>query len=124
MLGNALICGKDPQLLATRKLLLEKAGFRVIETNSADAIDDLVIEEPFDLVVLGQSMEELELSEAIRIVCLRWPLARILIMNVTGQPIVDAPNCEHLRSLDGPAALLSKAKEMVNVAREVNSPTV
>jgi hypothetical protein len=67
-----------------------------------------------DLAVLGQTLEVNEMTEAIRIISERWPKSRILILNISGEPIVDVPNCEHLRSSDGPEALLAKARELTS----------
>jgi hypothetical protein len=113
MLRRALVCSKDPHLLMTRSLLLERAGFNVTRVSSVTEIDELAGDSQFDLAVLGQTFDPREIKESVRIICEEWPESRILILNVSGEPIVDVPNCEHLRSSDGPEALLAKAKEMV-----------
>jgi DNA-binding response OmpR family regulator len=113
MLRRALVCSKDPQLLMTRSLLLERTGFDVTRASSLAEIDGLAGGGTFDLAVLGHTLEAREIKKIVHIICERWPQSRILILNVNGEPIVDGPNCEHLRSSDGPEALLAKVNEMV-----------
>jgi DNA-binding response OmpR family regulator len=113
MLGNALICSKDPQLLETRTWLFEKAGFSVTQANSVETLKKLEAGKKFDLAVLGQSLSASDLDEAVKLICQRWPATRILVLNVTGNPVIDAPDCEHLQALNGPMSLLAKAKEMM-----------
>jgi DNA-binding response OmpR family regulator len=113
MLRRALVCSKDPQLLMTRSLLLERAGFNVTRASSVAEINEIAGGGPFDLTVLGHTLEASEIQKNVQIICERWPQSRILVLNVNGEPTVDVPNCEHLRSSDGPEALLAKANEMV-----------
>ena len=55
MLGNALICSKDPQLLETRTWLFEKAGFNVTQADSVQALKKMEAEKKFDLAVLARA---------------------------------------------------------------------
>jgi DNA-binding response OmpR family regulator len=112
MLRSALVCSKDPHLLLTRSLVLERAGFKVTRVSSVAAMAGLTEADRIDLAVLGQTLDASEMKESVRIICEQWPKSRILILNITGEPIVDVPNCEHLRSSDGPEALLAKAREL------------
>jgi DNA-binding response OmpR family regulator len=112
MLRRALVCSKDPRLLLTRSLVLEKAGFKVTRAASVAELDGHAGGGGFDLMVLGQTLDAHEMKESVRIIGEHWPKSRILILSVSGEPVVDVPNCEHLRALDGPEALVAKAREV------------
>jgi DNA-binding response OmpR family regulator len=112
MSRRALVCSKDPHLLLTRSLVLERAGFNVTRVSSVTEMAGLTEVSQIDLAVLGQTLDVNEMNEVIRIVGEQWPKSRILILNISGEPIVDVPNCDHLRSSDGPEALLAKAREL------------
>lgn len=112
MSRRALVCSKDAHLLLTRSMVLERAGFCVTRISSVSEMAGLTEVRRIDLAVLGQTLDLREMNEAIRIIGERWPMSRILILNISGEPIVDVPNCAHLRSSDGPEALLAKAREL------------
>jgi hypothetical protein len=114
MSRSALVCSKDPDLLLTRSMVLERAGFNVTRVASVTEMAGLSEVSRIDLAVLGHTLDASEIEESVRIICEHWPESRILILNISGEPIVDVPNCEHLRSSDGPEALLAKVRKLTS----------
>src|SRR5690348_15416553 len=66
---HVLCAGRDPFLLATRKMLLEKAGYRVHVALGIDAAMSAHLLYSFEIVVLCQTFserEQLELAHKLR----------------------------------------------------------
>lgn len=59
-----LCTGKDPSLLRTRKLILERAGHTVITATDRRAVTAACNQHKFDVAVLGQSVS----SESKRVI--------------------------------------------------------
>lgn len=76
MPSSILVCGNDPTLLLTRRLVLEHAGFRV------EAVLGLsrLLENAGERLLLCSSLSESERLEAIRSTRATWPEAKILVV--------------------------------------------
>ena len=71
-----VICGSDPTLLSTRKLVLDHAGFNV---QTLCGVSNLTEHSGHRLVICS-SLSESEQLDAIRITRNEWPEAKILVV--------------------------------------------
>jgi DNA-binding response OmpR family regulator len=76
MLPSILVCGNDPTLLLTRKLVLEHAGFRVETVLGPSRL----LEHAGECVLLCSSLSESEQLEAIGSTREHRPGAKILVV--------------------------------------------
>jgi DNA-binding response OmpR family regulator len=60
MQGKLLIFGNDSMLLTTRRLILEKAGHHVVTASTFSDAMLLLVNQPFDLLILCQSLNQEE----------------------------------------------------------------
>ncbi len=76
MLSSIVICGNDPTLLLTRKLVLEHAGLRVVAVLGLSRLPESAMER----LLLCSSLSSLEQIEAIRVTRTKRPKAKILVV--------------------------------------------
>ena len=108
MLSSILICGNDPTLLLTRKLVLEHAGFRV------DAVLGLsrLVAKAGEAVLLCSSLSESEQLEAIRSTQANRPDAKLLVVGgeERGSSAMAVMNMSSLASAE---TLIENAKRLL-----------
>jgi CheY-like chemotaxis protein len=73
-----LCTGKDPSLLRTRKLILERAGHTVITAGDQRAVVAACKEYEFDVAVLGQTVSPQIKKTLAGLIRQRCPSAKIL----------------------------------------------
>jgi len=72
LMALVLCTGIDPDLLETRRLILERAGHRVVTATNEKAATDACNQQSFDLAVIGQMISprvKLRVFALIREVC-------------------------------------------------------
>jgi hypothetical protein len=113
MLNKILIYGNDSLLLMTRRLILEKEGYRVFTTlEFGDAIR-LTMTQQLDVLVLCQSLTVEECNGVLGTVREIAPTLKTIILDHEGlvQPIKGQE--QTLEPLRGPRSLLTAVHKMV-----------
>jgi CheY-like chemotaxis protein len=107
---HILCVSSDPVLLATRKMVLEKAGFTVTTASSDRVVADVCRKSRFDLVLIGyklQNQEKLRIAETVRSVCGPIPVVEIYV----AQPVIE--DATHLLALFQPEELIAAIGNLV-----------
>ena len=109
-----LIYGRDPQLLETRRMVLERTGYTVLTTNALAEIDHTAALHRIDLCILCYSLSMEECGRALALVHSRCPLVKSLVLTS------GASGCSSTHLLDqvfdameGPAKLISTVNQLV-----------
>jgi hypothetical protein len=76
MPSTVLVCSKDPVLLETRRLVLTRAGFRVVTVDIRDLNN--MPPDPVDLVVIGHTLSQEQRDAMIAASRAEWPNVKIL----------------------------------------------
>lgn len=108
MKSSVIICGNDATLLATRRMLLERAGF-TIQTALGVSAMQASNGEP---LILCHSLSESEQLVAIQAVRADWPTAKILVLGGDVREDVSR-GCESLGAYEAPVALIEKTRQLV-----------
>jgi hypothetical protein len=75
-----LVYGSDPQLLATRRWMLEQAGARVLAATKLSDFSELAPDEAIDLIVFCHSLSKDQCDCAFADAHTRWPEVQILVL--------------------------------------------
>lgn len=104
-----IICGNDRTLLATRKLLLERAGYRVHLAPGPDALRDT----DGDALVLCYSLTKAEQQQAVALFRSRHPGRPVLLL---GEDVREGchKGLETLTAYPAPVALLDKVRSLLS----------
>ena len=114
VIPQILVYGRDAQLLATRRLLLERPGYRVRAALSLADFDCIAPGDRVDLVILCHTLSKEECDRAITMIQSRWPMAKALVLTA-GSPGCSARIVSEVQdSMAGPVRLLSTVSRMVN----------
>ena len=108
--SQVILCVDDePNSLILRKLVLEKAGYKVLTASSANQAMDVLSSAPVDLVLSDQLMPGTTGTELARNVkAVRPELPVVLISGVNEIP-PDAANADLFMSkVEGPVAMCEK----------------
>ena len=108
-----LCTGKDPSLLRTRKLILERAGHTVITAPDQRAVAAACKEHKFDVAVLGQSISSESkrvISGLIRQLCSSAKILELYQAN-SGPAIQDADSWLEVPT-DVPQDLAARVSEL------------
>ena len=101
--------------LAIRKLVLEKAGYRVITTISAKRALDVLSETKVDLVISDHLMPDMtgaELAAHIKQVSPTLPF--VLLSGVNDLPVGSEAADAFLSKLEGPEAMIDKIRSLLD----------
>jgi DNA-binding response OmpR family regulator len=112
MLGPVLLCGNDPVLLSTRKMLLTHAGFTVSicsETDIASMPQDPAIE----LAVMGHSMPHKQPMETAVFVRDKWPEAKILFLTNADADVVQISDDDYESGSRNPSHLILACRRIL-----------
>lgn len=113
MPAMVLCTGKDPSLLRTRKLILEKAGHTVVTATDQRAVAAACKEHTFDVAVLGQSVSletKRTLGGLIRQLCPDTKILELFQAN-SGPVIADADSWLEVPT-DVPQDLAERVSEL------------
>jgi hypothetical protein len=77
---NILLYGRDAGLLNTRRLVLEASGYRVLVAIGFSAVQKAFAESPIDLLILCQTLNHQECSEALALSVSGWTTTRSIVL--------------------------------------------
>jgi hypothetical protein len=103
--ASVLVFGRDFQLVHSRSLILEKAGFHVRTAFSLPDIQQLS-EPSMDVLLLCHSLSILECADALAITRERWPLIQSIAL-VPGSPDSGSTSADiEMESTESPAIFI------------------
>lgn len=87
-----LCTGIDPELIATRRLILESAGHTVVSTMDQRELEDACAEQRFDVAIIGEAMSPKVKRWTCQLVRENCPSARVLELHrmYAGRSLADA----------------------------------
>jgi DNA-binding response OmpR family regulator len=108
MTGKVVVYGRDPILLLTRRLILERAGFTVFTTSHLEEeVDLMAIQEP-QILILCHSLPTEEAHSALMMTREIRPQMKTLVMLQAAESLNHTPeNGAAVYALEGPEALLT-----------------
>jgi DNA-binding NtrC family response regulator len=110
---SILIYGRDQDLLETRRLVLQTAGFQAwTVTNLADA-EKITVTQPGCLLILGHSLSTEECEKALTMAHSRQPGMRNLVLTAATPVCKFGQNDELMSAFDGPKALIATANRLL-----------
>jgi DNA-binding response OmpR family regulator len=108
------VFGRDDQLVHTRSLILEKAGFRVRIAYSIRDLQQLLSDRSMDVMVLCHSLAPKECDQALLLVHQAWPHIQTLAL-VTGYSDCGSTSTDaKMEVSEGPARLIDAVCERLN----------
>lgn len=115
-----ILCVDDePNSLVLRKLVLEKAGYRVLIANSAAQAMEIFSSQPVDLVLSDQLMPGRTGTELAREIKTLSPQIPVLIISGVNEVPPDADSADMFMSkVEGPIAMCEKVSSLLNKARK------
>ena len=112
--ASVLVFGRDHQLVHTRSLILERAGFHVHTAASLADIQLLPSKPHIDVMVLCHSLSTQDCDEALILTHERWPdiqtIALVAGPSDCGSDSTDAVMETH----EGPAKLINAVRQRLN----------
>jgi DNA-binding response OmpR family regulator len=112
--ASVLVFGRDDQLVHTRCLILEKAGFRVRTAASLPDLRQLLAEPSMDVMLLCHTLSPQECDEALNLTHQRWPLMQTIALSSgssdCGSDAADAV----IEVREGPAKLINTVRRHLN----------
>lgn len=114
--GSILLYGHDLDLLETRRLVLEYAGFRAEVVTSLEDAEKIVTAQPANLFVLCHSLSPRECENALRLAHSRQSVMKSLVLVTSAPAYRLGKDDELLNSFDGPTALVATVKRLLQPA--------
>ncbi len=107
---NVILCVDDePNSLILRKLVLEKAGYRVLTASSAPQALEVLSANSVNLVLSDQLMPGTTGTELARQVKTQFPALPVILISGVNEIPPDAENADLFMSkVEGPAAMCEK----------------
>jgi CheY-like chemotaxis protein len=107
---NVILCVDDePNSLILRKLVLEKAGYRVLTASSGPQALEVLSANPVNLVLSDQLMPGTTGTELARQVKTQFPALPVILISGVNEIPPDAENADLFMSkVEGPAAMCEK----------------
>jgi DNA-binding NarL/FixJ family response regulator len=115
MSGPVLLCGNDPVLLSTRKLVLTHAGF-IVSVCSENDIASMPQDPAIALAVMGHSMPHQQQLKTAELVLAKWPQARILFLTNTEARISKLSPKEYESGSINPSQLIHACRQILDEA--------
>ena len=114
--GYILIYGYDIDLLHTRRLVLQQAGFNVDVLTRLKDVEEIAATHEADLLILCHSLSPDECKKALKLAHSRQRALKCLVL-VTRAPVCRlGEGDELLSSFDGPGALVSAVTKLLHAA--------
>jgi CheY-like chemotaxis protein len=111
--ASIIVCGRDPQLVETRRWILEQSGANVLTAADPAELAAIGPQEPVDLIILCHSLSAEQCDRAISVCATRWPQAQSLLL-VQGQGGRDRAGSDAIfDTTRGPALLLQAVTVLV-----------
>lgn len=99
----------EPNALILRKLVLERAGFKVLTASSANQAMDILSSSPVDLVLSDQLMPGVTGTELAKQVKAAHPQLPVVLISGVNEIPPDAHNADlFLSKVEGPVAMCEK----------------
>jgi DNA-binding NtrC family response regulator len=112
--ASVLVFGRDSQLVHTRGLILEKAGFRVRTAASLPDIQQMPSEPNMDIMLLCHSLSTQDCDEALIITHERWPQIQTIAL-VSGSLDCGSESADAaIETSEGPAKLINAVRKRIN----------
>jgi CheY-like chemotaxis protein len=110
-----ILCVDDePNALILRKMVLEKAGYRVIAANSPAQALELLSSEPVDLVLSDQLMPGRTGTELARQIKTISPHLPVVVISGVNEVPADADSADlFLSKIEGPVAMCEKISALL-----------
>lgn len=109
-----LIFGGDPQVMQLRKLVLERAGFKVLFTSEREALRQLAKAKRLALLLLNDSPSRDHVHEALQIARLSELPVKALVLGYSDAVASSLRDGEQfMETYRGPDALIEKIAEML-----------
>jgi CheY-like chemotaxis protein len=106
--ASVLVFGRDDQLIHTRSLILEKAGFRVRTASSLPDLHQLLAEPAMDVLLLCHSLSTAECDAALTMTQDRWPKIQTISLVSGSSGCNSQPTDAIMHASDGPAKLIQE----------------
>jgi hypothetical protein len=116
-----LCYGDDQELLNLRKLVLERAGVRVLATAEPEALRQMAKMQQISLLIVGHSLTEKECRRALDIARSCDPPLKTLTLFVYTPACAVEPRGEMLDALEGPQRLIEKVAKMLGAISSVDA---
>jgi DNA-binding response OmpR family regulator len=112
--ASVLVFGRDHQLVHTRTLILQKAGFLVHTAASLPDIQQLPNEPSVDVMLLCHSLSPQDCDEALAITHHRWPRMQTIALTA-GHSDCGADSADVIMEVaEGPAKLINAVRNRLN----------
>jgi len=113
---SVILCVDDePNSLILRKLVLEKAGYRVLTASSVNQALEVLSSARIDLVLSDQLMPGGTGTELARQVKTRFPGLPVILISGVNEIPPDAENADLFMSkVEGPAAMCDKISSVLD----------
>jgi DNA-binding response OmpR family regulator len=115
MQAKILVYGNDPILLMTRRLVLEKAGFRVFTTLEFSDAMQLIMHQEIALLILCQSLWVDERQGILATVRGIQSKMKILVIEADEPVSIVQPHEEIVTAPSGPEVLLAAIDRMLGI---------
>jgi DNA-binding response OmpR family regulator len=112
MHGTILVYGNDQMLVATRRLILERAGYTVFTAESLSNAALVLMARQIDVLVLCQTLSDEERGAVLETAHALKPKTRCAALSFDGRDVVTDGVLIH-RGLDGPPSLLTAIGRML-----------
>ncbi|HSY37412.1 MAG TPA: hypothetical protein VK814_16790 [Acidobacteriaceae bacterium] len=112
--ASVLVFGHDYQLVHTRSLILEKAGFHVRTAHSLPDLQQLLSEPSIDVMLLCHSLTIEECAEALTLTHQRWPQIQTIALVSGSSDCASASADATMEATEGPAKLISAVRRHIN----------
>ena len=114
---TVLIYGHDPDLLETRRWVLEKTGYNVVTAADLADVSRLEPFKPVDLFVLCHTLTLEECGRALAIACTRWPNVQSLVLTAGSRGCFAVHSDKFFDTSAGPAMLVKTVSSLVPQAQ-------
>ena len=111
---SILVFGSAPDLLNTRRLVLQHAGFDVTVSLSLDRTTELLVSRPFDLFILCHSLSSPACESALQVAHTACPKTRNLVLLKMNTVRKLAEDDTLLAAFASPQALIAAARSMTS----------
>jgi DNA-binding NtrC family response regulator len=114
MFDKVLVYGNDPILIMTRRLVLEKAGFRVFTSMKYEDTVQMMVNQQLDLLILCQTLKTNERLGVLATSRRVYPPMKTVIMSPTEEsPSLAVSREQIVEPLHGPETLLAVITRML-----------
>jgi DNA-binding NtrC family response regulator len=111
---SVLVFGRDFQLVHTRSLILQRAGYTVWTASTLDEIKGLLPHPAMDVMVLCHTLSTEECDKALEVTHERWPQIQTIALVSGSSGCASEATDAIMNAIDGPAKLIREVSKHVN----------